>query len=499
MLRSIRCCIVAPRHNSPDLVPPMRIRSPTPRVKRTLRAVLAAGATMGCAAQAAPPALAITDVALIDGVSDTVRAHQTVIVRDGRIVAVGPATETEVPRGARRIDGRGRWLMPGLWDMHVHAFAHEFADFSGPLMLAWGVTGARDMGFYVDTARFWRGEVAAGRVEGPRMVIGGRLDGPAIRAPWVARAATDAEARRAVDSLADAGTDFIKVYSSLGRAAYFAAADQARRRGIAFAGHVPHSVSTLEAIRAGQRSIEHEDDLMRACTGEDAALRRELSTKPAGAPPSAELAMIRDHARRMRTGYDAPRCTALLAAMARARTRLTPTLAVYQPYLARTDTAVMHPSALAWVPPPLQAVWRARLNRATAGDSGVVASFFSLPRTGEAHRLGVRLMAGTDAPLAYVFPGLSLHDELALLVRAGLTPMQAIRAATYEPAAYLGALDSLGTIRPGRAADLVLLDRDPLADIRNTRAISAVIARGRVVDRAALLRRVARASSAGAR
>jgi hypothetical protein len=476
----------------------MRIRL-APRVRRTLRAFLAAAAMTGCGAQAAPPALAIVDVALIDGVSETVRAHQTVIVRDGKVVEVGPASETEVPRGTRRIDGRGRWLMPGLWDMHVHAFAYDFADFSGPLMLAWGVTGARDMGFYVDTARFWRGEVAAQRVEGPRMVVGGRLDGPVNRAPWVARAATDAEARHAVDSLVEAGADFIKVYSSLNRAAYFAAADQARRRGIVIAGHVPHSVSTLEAIRAGQLSIEHEDDLMRACSREDATLRRELSTKPAGAPPSAELAMIRDHGRRMRTGYDAPRCTAVLAEMARAGTRLTPTLIVYQPYLARTDTAVMHPTALPWVPPTLQAVWRTRLNRATPRDSAVVAAFFSLARTGEAHRLGVRLMAGSDAPLAYVYPGLSLHDELVLLVRAGLTPMQAIRAATYEPAAYLGALDSLGTIRPGRAADLVLLDRDPLADIRNTRSISAVITRGRVVDRAALLRRVARASSGQAR
>jgi imidazolonepropionase-like amidohydrolase len=471
----------------------------TARLKRTLRALLAAGAMTGCGAHATPPALAIVDVALIDGVSDTVRAHQTVIVRDGKVVEVGPVAETEVPRGARRIDGRGRWLMPGLWDMHVHAFAHDFPNFSAPLMLAWGVTGARDMGFYVDTARFWRGEVEARRVEGPRMVIGGRLDGPVNRAPWVARAATDAEARHAVDSLAAAGADFIKVYSNLNRAAYFGAADQARRRGIVIAGHVPYPVSILEAVRAGQRSIEHEDDLMRACSREDATLRHELATKPAGAPVSEELAVIRDHARRMRTGYDAPRCTAVLTAMARAGTRLIPTLVVYQPYLARTDTAVMHPSALSQVPPRLQAEWRKRLDRTTAADSGIAAAFFSLARTGEAHRLGVRLMAGTDAPLAFVYPGLSMHDELALLVRAGLTPMQALRAATYEPAAYLGVLDSLGTIRPGRAADLVLLDRDPLADIRNTRSISAVIARGRVVDRAALLRRVTRASSGRAR
>jgi predicted amidohydrolase YtcJ len=194
----------------------------------------------------------------------------------------------------------------------------------------------------------------------------------------------------------------------------------------------------------------------------------------------------------MRAGYDAPRCTAILAEMARTGTRLTPTLVVYQPYLARGDTSVMHPSMHSSVPPGLRAQWRARLERTVPADSAVVAAFFSLPRTGEAHRLGVRVMAGTDAPIAYLVPGLALHDELALLVRAGLTPMQALRAATYEPAAYLGALDSLGTVRPGRAADLVLLRADPLADIRNTRRIEAVIARGRVVDRDALLRRVKR-------
>jgi len=216
---------------------------------------------------------------------------------------------------------------------------------------------------------------------------------------------------------------------------------------------VPYSVSVLEAVRAGQRSIEHEDDLMRACTLDDADLRRELAAPHEDATPAAELALVSTHARRIREGYDQPRCTAVLAEMARAGVRLTPTLAVYQPYIARGDTAVMHPSVLRLVPARLQAEWRARLGRTTPGDSAVVAAFFSLPITAEAHRLGVRVMAGTDAPLAYVLPGLALHDELALLVRAGLTPMQAIRAATYEPAAYLGALDSLGTIRPGRAAD----------------------------------------------
>jgi adenine deaminase len=170
--------------------------------------------------------------------------------------------------------------------------------------------------------------------------------------------------------------------------------------------------------------------------------------------------------------------------------------------MAAGDTSVMHPSAHRYVPGPMLALWRARLQRAEPGDTSTVAAFFSLERTGEMHRAGVRLLAGTDAPLPYLIPGLSLHDELALLVRSGLTPMEALRTATYNPAAYLGALDSLGTIRPGRLADLVLLDANPLSDIRNTRRIHTVIANGRVVDRAALFGRAeayARRSGHGTR
>jgi hypothetical protein len=178
-----------------------------------------------------------------------------------------------------------------------------------------------------------------------------------------------------------------------------------------------------------------------------------------------------------------------MAALAQAGAWATPTLVVYQPYVTPGDTSVVHPSLTRYVPRALQAEWLARLQRAGPGDTATVSAYFSLPRAGEMHRAGVRLLAGTDAPLAYVHPGISLHDELALLVRAGLTPMQALQSATREPAAYLGALDSLGTIQPGKLADLVLLDADPLADIRNTRRIHRVIANGRVVDRAALLRR----------
>jgi imidazolonepropionase-like amidohydrolase len=463
-----------------------------PRALRVLLCAALALSPAACArASADEAAIAITHATVIDGTGAPAHADWTVVVRGRRIVAAGPSASVTVPAGARRVDGRGRWLIPGLWDMHVHAAANDFPEFTGPLLLAYGVTGARDMGFFVDTARHWRAEVAAGRVMGPRLVIGGRLDGPENGAPWVARAGTADEARRAVDTLVERGADFIKVYSGLPREAYFAAAAQARLRGVPIAGHVPYAVSMEEAARAGQRSVEHQEDLMRACTRDDAALRAELAAMPADAPPARQLALLRDHARRMREGADPAGCARVLAALARAGTWLTPTLVVYQPYVAPGDTSVMHPGQMRYVPRGLRAEWRARLERAGPGDTATVAAYFSLPRTGQAHRAGVRLLTGTDAPLPHVHPGLSLHDELAMLVRAGLTPMQALQAATREPAAWLGALDSLGTVQPGRVADLVLLDADPLADIRNTRRIRVVIADGRLVDRAALFRRAA--------
>ena len=453
---------------------------------------LLVGCAPGTPAPSAP--LAITHVTLIDGTGAAPRADVTVLVVGRRISAVGASDSVALPAGARVVDGRGRYLIPGLWDMHAHPFAYDFPRFAAPLLLANGVTGVRDMGHRVDSAVFWRREVAAARVLGPRLVVGGRIDGPGPGPPWASRAATADQARRAADSLVRLGADFLKVYSRVPREAYFALADAARRRGVPVAGHVPYAVSAAEASDAGQRSIEHEDDLMRACSSRDAELRATLGDRSALAG-RREMDVVREQARTMRASDDPARCRALFARLARNGTRVVPTLTVYQPYAHALDSAGTHPARLAYVPRALHEAWRRRPSVAAfePRDTAVIAAFFSLARTGEMGRAGVRLLVGTDAPLPYVVPGFSVHDELALLVRAGLTPMQALQAATHEPAAYLNALDSLGSIAPRRLADLVLLDADPLADIRNTTRIRAVVADGRLIDRTALDAMLARA------
>jgi len=342
------------------------------------------------------------------------------------------------------------------------------------------------MGYYVDTTLRWKKDIAAGREIGPRLVIGARVDGPVNKARFVSHVVTEEDGVRAVDTLSRKKdraprADFIKTYSWVPRAAYFGIAREAARIGIPFAGHVPYSVSVVEASNAGQRSIEHEDDLMRACTSKDSALRATFGDTATFSAPD-QLGLIRTQASLIRTSQDPQRCKAVMATLARNHTWVTPTLVVYQPYAHAFDSASTHPEWSKYVPGLVQGGWLKRAAGVTPADSMVVRSYFSFDRTRELRDAGVKLLAGTDMPQAFVYPGFSLHQELELLVKSGLSPAEALRAATYNPAEYLGALDSLGTVASGKLADLVLLDANPLTDIRNTRRISTVIANGRVFD-----------------
>jgi hypothetical protein len=412
-----------------------------------------------------------------------------VLIAGNRITFVGPAASAKVPAGTKVIDGQGKFLIPGLWDMHVHGFVYVFSDFAGPLMIANGVTGARDMGYYVDTTLSWKSRIAAGREVGPRLVVGARVDGPVNKASFVSHVVTEQVGVRAVDTLArrkdgSSRADFIKPYSWIPRAAYFGLAAEARKLNVPFAGHVPFSVSVVEASASGQRSIEHEDDLMRACSSRDSVLRARFGDTTTLSQES-QLSLIRTQAQYLRATYDPAKCRSVIETLVRNHTWVTPTLVVYQPYAHAFDSASTHPELAKYVPGLVQGGWTRRASGLSPSDSMVVRSYFSFDRTLDLKNAGVKLLAGTDMPQAFIYPGFSLHDELALLVRSGLTPLEALRAATYNPAEYFGSLDSLGTVAQGKIADLVLLDADPLVDIRNTRRISVVIANGRVFDSAA--------------
>lgn len=415
-----------------------------------------------------PPALAITPVTVLDGTDPVPRTGQTVVMRGRHIVAVGPAATTAVPAGSRVLDGSGRFLIPGLWDMHVHTDVPGGREVLR-LYVVNGVLAVRDMAGTWAQLTAWRREIAAGTLTGPRILASGPyLEGGDIGIPHLL-ARTPDEARAAVDSLSRLGVDLVKLHGQLTRESWFAALGAARKRGLRVGGHVPRSVTPEEASDSGLGTLEH------------------LLQVPIPCTPAKLLALVPRFPIQAMLG----RCTGtdlspLFARFVQNGTAIVPTLvAAYEiSHWPRTD---LPGDAFARHLPDT-------LRRFVAGifpmPSGIPAdahltgqALFQkrLGLVGAMHRAGVLVLAGTDAPLRNSPPGFGLHQELALLVRAGLPPFAVLRAATLEPARYFGMQDSLGTVAPGKLADLVLLDANPLRDIRNLRKVRAVIQQGRVV------------------
>lgn len=437
------------------------------------------------AAGGSPPtgAVAITHVTVIDATGAPPQADMTVIVADHHIAALGRSDGLRPPAQADIVDGRGKFLIPGLWDMHVHEVFGDWLPRNEkvvpPLFVANGITGVRDMGGDLEVLKEWRARVAAGTLLGPRMIIAGpMLDGPTPRFPSSAPIANAADGRRVVDDLTRRGVDFIKIQSLIPRDGYFAAAEEAKRLGMVFVGHVPDAVRASEASNAGQKSIEHFTGIFEGCSTIEDKL---VTGTPRGPGPNVRT-------------YDPGRAQRLIALMARNRTWQVPTLVWERGQWLVDDIDLSHDPLTKYAP----AAWKDHtwpmfvhdiMQSMDTDPLPVRKKFFQmeLDMTLAMFRAGVPFMAGTDtAAGVHVFPGFSLHQELALFVRAGLTPMQALQTATRNPAEFMGRLKDLGTIERGKLADLVLLDANPLDDIANTRRIRAVVLAGRYLDRSEL-------------
>lgn len=462
----------------------------------------------------APPAmagkLAITHVTVIDMTGAPPRADHTVLIDGFRIERVGPSRTLVVPASARVIDGTGRWLIPGLWDMHVHLANRDEAGiesgFIAPMLLAHGVVGVRDMGSDPVRVRALRDSIATSTWGAPRIVSPGPfVDGAAAEpGPLFVPVATDSAARAAVHTLRAAGSDFIKIQAGLSREALRGVNEACIRERIRFAGHVPEGLTAREVLAANAHSLEHlspslpgDAGVMRACTGrEDSLIAALAALTAAAAAPGADRAALRRQQADLQEEHIAhfdPASVRALARDVRARgAALCPTLvwsASFRPLDGGDSGAAL----------PMEYVPRGIRERALAGRRRVLAATneesFSLNRRMAArsaelavalHREGATLLAGTDSFDAFCIPGVSLHQELEMLVGAGLTPHEALAAATTAPARFLARPHRQGTIERGKLADLVLLAADPLADIRNTRRIEAVVAGGRVLGRADL-------------
>ncbi len=426
-------------------------------------------------ARAGEKSLVFDHVTVIDATGSPAQPDVTVAVTDGRIAAIGKAGTVPFPKGAEVVDGTGKFLIPGLWDMHAHLANQDFL----PLYVANGVTGVRDMhAFFPALVFYWRQQTAAGKLLGPHIVVAGAMvDGPKPRWPAALTATNEQEGREAVRLLKRRGADFIKVYDKLPRAAYFAITDEAKKQGLPFAGHVPVAVSVVEASDAGQKSIEHLTGVLLACAANEADLRKEV-----GEQWDVRLLV------KALAGYREDKAQALFARFVKNGTWHCPTLTVVRALAYLDDKDFTADDRVQFIAPYLRNMLYPKRPTTSseefAGRKKVFRKYLDVVMA--MRQAGVALLAGTDTPNPYCFPGFSLHDELALLVRAGLTPMEALQTATRNPARYLGRSKELGTVEAGKIADLVLLEANPLDDIGNTRRIAAVVIGGKLLPEAAL-------------
>ena len=426
--------------------------------------------------------LVVTGASVVDVVTGAVRADQTVVIERNRIVSVGPRKTAKVPGGAVEVEGRGLFLIPGLWDMHVHLeFGDWFPgakDISLPLFIANGVTGVRDMGSELETVQGWRKGILAGKLTGPRIFTSGpMLDGPKPRFPSSVPIATPEDAHRAVADLKKRGADFIKLQSLIPRESVFAIAEEAKKQEIAFEGHVPDAMRASEMSEAGMKSFEHLIGIFEASSpAEDEFLK---GNKTEG---------------KFLATYDSERAATLAAMLAKNQTWQCPTLVWERGGNLIDASDFSKDERVKYVPASWKnKTWKRFTEEITQGygtdDLATRKKFIAkeLEVVGMLHKAGVPFLAGTDTPAGvHIFPGYSLHEELQRFVAAGFTPLEALQTATINPARFFGMEEQAGTIEKGKFADLVLLSANPVEDIANTQKIAAVILNGQYIRRADL-------------
>jgi hypothetical protein len=437
-------------------------------------------------------AVALTTVLLHANVIDvrdgSIAHDMAVTITGNRIVAVAPSAKAPAtqatPANTKLVDATGKYVIPGLWDMHVHWSDERYL----PLFIANGVTGVRQMSG-LPLHQQWRERIERGELVGPRQFIASPVvDGPQPVWPGSIAVKDATEGRAAVATVKAAGFDFIKIYSLLPRDAFFAIAEEASKAHLHFVGHVPFSVRASEAATAGMQCIEHLTGVMLECSSHEDAIRQaHLTAKDL----PGVLRAIRETAKEQLDTYDERKASELFTRLAQNKTWQCPTLTVSRSAARLSDTEFLDDKRLRYMPQEMRQGWDPRndfrFRDMKPEDFAIRKQTYAKQQqiVGAMNRAGLRFVAGTDVGNPYCFPGFSLHDELALLVEAGLTPLQALQAATTNAAELAGSSD-YGMIAAGKLADLVVLDANPLADIHNTTKIAAVIFDGRYSPRETL-------------
>jgi len=443
----------------------------------------------------------IKDVLVIDPVEGFL-GKRNIAILDHVIIKVSSAN-FEVCDNAKIIDAKDKYLIPGLWDAHVHFdYIPELASSMFDLFLLYGVTSVRDTGGRLEEVLEWKKKSLENPSKAPRVMIAGPLvDGsPSVydgshpsRPPLGVESATVEEARAKVRELATAGVDLIKAYEMLSAEQLKAVTDEARRHNLKVTGHVPLSMDVIQASVAGLNSIEHMRNLEMSCISdleEQKAIRQGMLV--VGAKEEGGILRSRIHAAQRAYALDNQDAIAterVLASLKENDVWQIPTLSIMTAISKRQFLREDYRATFDLLPKEVGDGWKERssvFGQSEVSESMEKYTSWFLAMTKRINDNDIPIMAGTDCPIFFLTPGYSLHEELSLLVEAGLTPLEAIHAATLRPATYFDMEDSLGKIDEGYEADLLLLNSNPISDIKNTLDIHAVIKAGELYDRRSL-------------
>jgi len=446
--------------------------------------------------------LMILDVTIIDPVNGAT-PHQDILIGNNVIAAIGDRGSIATFAPVETLDGTEKFLIPALWDAHVHlTFNPQIGDAALPLFVANGITRVRDTGGKLDQMIAVRKRAVAMGATAPAIYFSGPLvdglpqvyDGTPARFPDISVGIeTEDEAISEVDRLADAGAHFIKTYEMLKPEVFRSLVRHATERGLPVTSHVPLSMTVTEVAQAGVRGMEHLRNIGLSCAGNaDELLEQRNNMLNEGSDQEGSSLRSSIHAAQRPVAFgmqDETTCSAVIQVLADNYVFQTPTLALNTRGALRPFLQPEWKVEAGHLPNDIFATWTAAVEIAkTSPVSPTYAAFsdWSLAMVAKLHAADVPIMAGTDTPIGFLTPGFSLHLEMETLVRAGLSPLEALASATVRPAEFFGLEDKMGTVAVGQSADLVLLRENPLEDIRNSRTVDTVITRGQVLDRTAL-------------
>ena len=431
-----------------------------------------------------PNTFFITNVTIINPGAEAILREQTVLIEGKRITYVGDSNTIILPQNVERIDGNGKYLIPGLWDMHTHWGSRFAPQLSMPLFIANGITNIRDLGggTNLKLKSKWREETLTGDLLGPRVIGQANL--------FIENLETKEQVHKLLNSVSFDEPDFIKVYNSVLPGPFFSLMNEANELGIKVLGHKPRSVSAIDASKAGYESFEHARLFLYECYSGADELRATYLRRYTSETESSGYVVTPTKLREMVDLHDSKMCNELMKVMVENGTWFTPThITRKMDAFADKDTYrkderlkyIHFVQRLAWT---IDADSMIRIDPSSEGRQ-IFMDFYlkGLELTGKAHQIGVSILAGSDANDTYSFPGMGLHDELQELVLAGLSPMEALKAATFNPSDYFNLTKDYGSIEVGKVADMLLLNADPLEDISNTTQINHVFFNGAIYDR----------------